>query len=186
MAFSACCPAGLRRLSLVVMLSCSSGLIAFGSVIGTSGVATARGAASPLSTAQPCEWQVSVPLRASADVSSATFVTLDRRASASAHPTLAVSPTSKAIGGTVAIVGRQFNRSFGPITIHATIPESDMLFEVHGTTRIRVDAAGSFTSHLYLPYQIPAGHATLYAEQGGQVVAQTGFRVTAAVTSPLH
>jgi hypothetical protein len=184
MVSSTCYPARLQRLSLVVILSCSSGFIALGFAIGLPGVATARGSASPLSIAQPCEWQVTVPLRVYADVSSTTLVTWDRQSPAAAHPTLTVSPTSKAIGGTVAIVGRQFNRSFGPITIRATIPESDMLFEVHGTTRIRIDAAGSFTSHLYLPYQIPAGHATLYAEQRGQVVAQTRFRVTAAVTSP--
>jgi hypothetical protein len=109
---------------------------------------------------------------------------VNREVATLTHPAVVVSPASIAIGNTIAIVGRHFNRSLGSITIRAEIQESDMLFEVHGTTRTHVDATGTFTSRLYLPYGVPTGHATLYAEQRGQVVAQTGFRVTAALTPP--
>jgi hypothetical protein len=167
-----------------MILSCASALVTLSPGIRSASVASARGSASPVSTAQPCERRVTVPLRPLAVVSSTTFVQVNREAATLAHPTLVVSPASIAIGNTIAIVGRHFNRSFGPITIRAEIQESDMLFEVHGTFRIRVDAAGTYTSRLYLPYGVPTGHATLYAEQRGQVLARMGFRVTAALTPP--
>jgi hypothetical protein len=177
-------PAPLQRLALVMILLCTSALAALGPGIYSATVASARVVGSPVSTGQPCEWQVTVPLRPLAVVPATSFVQANRDVATLAHPTLVVSPTSIAIGNMVVIVGRHFNRSRGAITIHAEIPEFDMLFEVHGTTRIRVDAAGTLTSRLYLPYGIPTGRATLYVEQRGQVVAQIRFRVTAPLASP--